>query len=563
MSEKIPIQEFVDLTTELVRQPSITGTQGEVALANLVEKWLMALPYFREHPEFLWTQVVPGDESGRKNVFAFVRGNGSKSQTILFHSHIDTVGVQDYGLLQEYAFEPQQIKSALAQTVSDVSILEHLNSPDWLFGRGSLDMKSGLAVQMKLLEYWSNHVDKLPGNLLLMANPAEETNHAGMLAALSELLRLREEVGLEYLCAVNSDYISAQYPGDKMRYIYTGTTGKLLVNVYIRGAETHVGQAFEGLDPLLVLTELLRELNYNTELVEQVDQEVTQPPVALLARDRKSVYNVQTTGGAVAYWNWFTLRSSPLAVLAKAKERAQRSVARALQLRAEQTARQIQLQGYGAATRHHAVEERTLEMPVYTFAEWLLQLDDVARQEVQQVLSSTHYKDLTKQLDTREVVQIMIERALEAAHYHEPVLLLYLTPPFLPHNHIEEEAGHGEQVVSALLQAAKQVSLFSGEQFVFQRYFPYLSDSSFLRLMIEEAEIEGFAANCPGFGNLFELPLSKSKLLNIPALNLGVYGFDAHKPTERLDIPYSFGTLPELINQFLLRIFEAFRVNGI
>lgn len=558
MISKSLTKELVELTTALVAQPSVTGTPGEADLANQVQKWFMTLPYFQDHPENLWIQDVPDDELGRKNVFALVRGTKGRSGnagsgTILFHSHMDTVGIQDYGSLQDLAFDTRQLKLALADITTDETLLEHLKSEDWLFGRGALDMKSGLAVQMKVIEYWSNRTEELPGNLLMMANPSEETHHGGMLASLSELLRLREELGLEYLCAVNSDYVTALYPGDPMRYIYTGTTGKLLLNVYIRGLETHVGQAFAGLDPILVLAELLREFNYNTEWVEQVQGEATQPPVALHVRDCKQSYNVQTTGSAVAYWNWFTLDASPLQVLAKAKDGAERAVARALENRNDHAARQIQLLGYGASTRQRAVEENAIQMPVFTFAQWLEQLNEQTRIKVYKVLAD-EYSELSAQLDARQVVQVMLERALEAAESSDPILLLYFTPPFLPHNYIDGGTQRGEALLSALRKAADEVSLEFGEPFSFQRYFPYLSDSSFLRLMIGESEIDGFIQNCPGWGNLFELPLKKSKALDIPALNLGVYGFDAHKPTERLHIPYSFGILPELINRSIVRI---------
>lgn len=551
------IEELIELTTALVAVPSITGTTGEVDVADLIIQRLKALPYFRNNPHHLWTQSVPGDELGRKNIFALVRSTKATAKTILLHSHLDTVGIQDYGSLQEFAFDPGKLKLAFANHAGDESVLKCAHSDDWLFGRGALDMKSGLAVQMKLVEYWTKKLHELPGNILFMANPSEESHHGGMLAALSELLRLRDEEGFQYLCAINSDYVTALYPDDAARYIYTGTTGKLLLNVYIRGAETHVGQAFSGFDPLLVLTEVLRVLNYNTEFVEKVGHEATQPPVALYVRDRKETYNVQTAGVAAAYWNWFTLKKSPLEVLAEVKEHVKHAVMSAKELRSQAAARQIQLLGFGAATRAKAVEEFAVDMPVYTFAEWLEHLDETARQRVNEVLKAD-FSELTHKFDQREVVQVMIEHALKAAEYSGPILLLYLTPPFLPHNYIEGTTCAEQSILDAVRSAAAELSLPENEQFVIQRYFPFLSDSSFLRLMMHEVDLQGFIQNCPGWGNLFELPLEQVKALNIPTLNLGVYGFDAHKPTERLDIAYSFGILPQLIKASMTRIFAAF-----
>lgn len=47
-------------------------------------------------------------------------------------------------------------------------------SGDWLFGRGTMDMKAGLAVQLSMLERAMNgHFD---GNVLLITVPDEEVN---------------------------------------------------------------------------------------------------------------------------------------------------------------------------------------------------------------------------------------------------------------------------------------------------------------------------------------------------------------------------------------------------
>ena len=540
-------EDFIELTKLLVGQPSITGTTGEVAIAEQIESWLKSLPYFCQFPQQVWTQPVPGDALGRKNVFALVRATHVNTRTVVLHSHIDTVGVQDYGPLQELAFRPEPLQEALLQSTRDEGVRAHAASPHWLFGRGSLDMKSGLAVQMKLIESWSQNPDALPGNILLMANPSEETHHGGMLAALSELLRLRDETGLQYLCAINSDYVTSEVPADETRYIYTGTTGKLLLNAYIRGRETHVGQAFKGFDPLMVLTELLQEMNYNTELVESAGDEVTQPPIALYARDRKASYNVQTTGSASAYWNWYTLAASPADVLTVATKHAEIAARRAETRWQEHARRMNDLAGNEPTS---VVPEK---MPVYSFAEWYEQLPEPAQRRVDAVMAD-NYTDLLDNLDLREVIQIMVDRAMDAAGGTTPVLLLYFTPPYLPHNYVQAGTTDDDRVLQSLEEAARIVAHKHAEKLMVRRYFPYLSDSSFLRLMMQNNKIGSLMNNFPGWGNVFDIPLQQVEKLSIPAINLGVYGFDAHQPTERLYLPYSFGVLPELIREVVQRI---------
>lgn len=79
------------------------------------------------------------------------------------------------------------------------------------------------------------------------------------------------------------------------------------------------------------------------------------------------------------------------------------------------------------------------------------------------------------------------------------------------------------------------------------RFFPSLSDSSYLAVDDEENSTKLLEKNFPQMEQLYPLPFEKMRNLNIKAVNYGVYGKDAHKWTERLYIPYSFGVLPKLI----------------
>lgn len=51
-----------------------------------------------------------------------------------------------------------------------------------------------------------------------------------------------------------------------------------------------------------------------------------------------------------------------------------------------------------------------------------------------------------------------------------------------------------------------------------------------------------------------KVPIEEIKDLSIPTLNIGDYGSDAHKWTERVNIPYTFGVLPELERRLILRL---------
>ena len=269
-------QEIENLTLELVRIPSLNNSVGEKLIVESIAGYFRGLDYFKEHADYVWEVPLKNDPYGRKNVFAFVKGeNGHHADTVVLHGHIDTVGVDDYGQLASYAFDPM----VLAEKFKEITYLPadaraDLESGDWLFGRGVSDMKGGVAVHMVVLKEMSKQVKKLKGNILFMANPVEENQHTGIIESLPELKKLKEKEGLVYRVAINTDYFAPLYPGDTTKYIDLGAVGKLLPCFYIYGKETHAGECFQGLDPNLIAAEILRSIDINTDLCDVYERRV-------------------------------------------------------------------------------------------------------------------------------------------------------------------------------------------------------------------------------------------------------------------------------------------------
>lgn len=102
------------LTKKLVQIPSINATTGEITLADYLYKIISSFPYFQKHPQALWMQEIDEDLLERKNVFALLRGgDGKEKKTIIYHAHIDTVGIDDFGALRHEAFNPDSLQHFL------------------------------------------------------------------------------------------------------------------------------------------------------------------------------------------------------------------------------------------------------------------------------------------------------------------------------------------------------------------------------------------------------------------------------------------------------------------
>lgn len=544
-------EEMKELTQKLVAIPSMNGTAGERDIADAIEAYLRDIPYFQAHPELVITQELKDDPFGRRNVLAlFKGGDGTHTDTLLLHGHIDTVDVDDFGKLKPYAFDCEKLAQVLTDAELPGEVRCDLESGDYLFGRGACDMKGGDAVFLVLIRHLSEHPERIHGNLLLSFNPVEETLHQGIIEELDLLRTLRESHKLNYLLAINNDFICPMYTGDETRYVYTGAVGKLLPMFYIIGRETHVAQCFEGFNADLAAAELLRLIDLNPEFSDGYHGEYTLPPTALKLQDLKARYNVQTPRTATAYFNYFVHNRQLTEIMHLLKSTARQALDNVMQLADARYRSYCTLSGmqYSPLIEPAQVLDYS---EVYALAAAVYEGDLDAHIEA---LTDASIADGT---DNRMTSLAIVESLSEIAGIKTPTIVVFFATPYCPHNTLKEEEPAEKEVFDRVSALAAAFAAESGESMKVMQFFPSLTDSSYLKIDDDDASISLLQRNFPGYQKLYPVPLATAKSLNIPAVNYGVWGKDAHKWTERIYMPYSFGKLPE----FILNTIESYFIN--
>lgn len=535
-------QQIEALAKELVQIPSVNSSaHGEADISRRVAEILASFPYFQEHPDLVWEAPLPNDPLQRSNVFAFLPKADSK-QIVLLHAHIDTVGVEDFGKQKADAFSPDRLLRFFENYAADAEVQRDALSGEWAFGRGMLDMKSGMAVHLANLLHYSSNPEDLPFNLLLMGNPVEENDHTGVIASLPELLAFKRK-GLEFVIAVNTDFVSPLYEGDSTRYLYTGAAGKILPCFYIKGRETHVGSTLQGIDPTLLSSAINLAINTNPDLCELIDDEEVLPSSALQQRDCKDFYNVQTAKVAHLYFNTFLYERSVtdvLMVLRGAAEDAVRNVSDKLDARLAEYRARV---GVPIGTIEH-------EVKVLLFEEYLRECSQKGM-DVSAIIADTLKKHGSE--DKRAFGFRVIDALEHATGDDSAKVILFLAPPFCPHNGIEADS----PVDHAISAAMEKIGAEHGQTFKKRRFFPFLSDSSYLSMSESKEEIRTLIQNFPGMESIYPLPTDAIQELSIPAVNLGVFGKGAHTWKERIHKPYSYEILPRLIREVIANLAHA------
>ena len=570
------------ITISLLTIPSVSpSVDAENRCADKIAELLRA-PFLDSNasPE-LSPQFWPTSD-GRKNVTCLLESRHPENtgRTIILMGHFDTVGVDDFVALgksagvrdsQNLAFAPDELARVFASVLGkknrdgaltelEQSAFTSLESGEWMFGRGALDMKSGLAIIMAVLREFARVqkdgtrlIDSLRGNLLLLACPDEETESVGVLSALENLIQLRDEKTLNYLGVIYADYTSPRDADESARYVYSGTVGKLLPSFYILGVRTHVGEIFRGVDAAHIAAELVSAISLAPEWLDawsgevggQTVREVAVPPVALRLRDLKPSYNVETAGEAFVYVNWLTHTLTPTQAMTSMRTSAESALER-VRARLDSAYSGFNSLG-GQAPRPPGWSGVVLEYAQLVERVRLGWDESKSAISFESWLESRAREISATVKDGRELSQRLVAEVVSLSGLSGPAIILFFGPPYYPSLSPQS---------NVLTDALARVLPHIAAPIQLRGFYPYISDLSYVG-MDAGVDVQGLARNLPlldladvqgiPFYPLTSARLEAVRALGCAVLNIGPFGRDAHGLFERVHMPYSFGVAPQII----------------
>ncbi|MAU94853.1 MAG: peptidase M20 [Fulvimarina sp.] len=528
-----------DITLQLTAWPSVTGSSGEAAFGPRLHGFLGELACFRDRPDQL--RLLPAAElPGCSSVAALVRGRGRR--TLVLAGHFDTVGTENYGALAPLACDPFALRAALreelagAATEAERLAARDLVGEDFLPGRGILDMKSGIAAGIAVLEAFARE-EAPEGNLLLIATPDEENRSRGMRSVRGDLPALAREWDIDIVGAINLDASSDLHDGSAGRSVFLGSVGKLLPFAYVVGRPAHAGYPFEGFSASLAAAEIVREIEGNVDMAESIDGEASAPPVCLSLADFRERYDVTMPDRLWLAFNILTQRRAPAEVFALFEAAVGAAMQRAVD-------------GYAASAARFPGAEPVRHPPkILTFAA-LRELaagkgnggPDTARP------AATEEDDDNPFAATPPLVDALARRA----GIEGPAVVVGFAGLHYPAVHLQPDRAADRALEAAARLAATEIAAEQGETIGIRQFFSGISDMSFLGHRPDGLEL--VAANTPS-PDFIDRP--GAELSTFPVINIGPWGREFHQKLERLHAGYAFETLPALLLRTARRLFET------
>ncbi|GMA63598.1 M20/M25/M40 family metallo-hydrolase [Alicyclobacillus fastidiosus] len=513
-------QHLQQTIQQFVRVQSVTGGQAEWDMARLV---LDRLRQAECHASgSLTVEPFLTDDGTQMGACALYRRPGC-SRTVVLVAHTDVVGVEDYGAYQKDAFDVVQFTERVRRDIvlpEDARV--DVDRGAWWFGRGVMDMKAGLAMNLILFEKACRQ--GIGGNLVFLAVPDEENHSRGMLAATKVLHRLKTENELDYVLCLNAEPSFVTSGETSGAHIYSGSFGKLLLGALAVGVPGHVGLPFSGISSVQMLTHLVQTLEANPDLSERTDDGRLVPLTCLWMRDLQETYSVQSPHLAAAYFHVPFLQRSPSAVLSGIRATCKEAM---FSLHEWTVGR--------ARTAGVAEPASSREIPV-------LWLSEILRDRACSPPLTVRGNDLLEAtLDAVKAVAVSRQATVQAC------VILFLAPPVYPAVNASDSPQLSRWIRAT--QAVAQTQF--GVKLEHKTGFPGLSDLSYTGYGLS-SDWAFIASEMPAWGAGYSLPLQAMGELSIPVCNLGPFGKDAHQWTERLELDYSTRVLPQLSMTMIL-----------
>ena len=534
--------------SRLMAAKSISGTAEEIQGAEVILDMLRELDYFKAHSENIFTVPVAGDPLGRYIVAALMCGGGAAGDTVILTGHYDVVDTDEFAQLKDIAFDMDAITARRGELPMSEECRQDYESGDWLFGRGSADMKFGHALIIELLRHYGEDISALSGNLLYVAVCGEETNSEGMLTAAPFLNKLAAERNLHYRALLLIEcYLNDDMAHDPTRYIHYGATGKVMPLFFCAGKGCHADEPFVGLDANALNAAVYARLAMNTDYCEHMRGECTPPAVCLKMKDLKANYSVSIPMYAVSYYSLLTLDLDPEGITERLKALAYDAFSAVLKKRRQDMRRYEQLMPRPIATRD-------FEPNVITYAE-LYAAVKAEQSDIDARLASLA-RTLTEQKTELQDVSIELVRCLyEQYSDKRPTIIIAFIPPYYPDVYMDTADADAHKLLCAAENIIAYAEKEFGEKLALKDYYMGLSDMSYTGLS-EEANHEALFNNLAGANITYSFPMQALKALHVPGIVLGGWGKDFHQSTERLNVPYSFGVVPALYIRIIDYIFN-------
>ena len=523
----------------LMKTRSLSYSKAENEASEFIYDYLSKIKYFQDNKEYLIRYKIENDVYNREIICAVVKGNNDN--TLILSGHFDVVGIEEFGDFKDNAFDINKIEDNLKTLDLSENNKKDLYSKEWIYGRGSCDMKGGLSASMAILEEYSKQENK-DGNLIFLAVPEEETYSIGMRESAKLLSNLKNKYNLNYKLMIIPE------PNDResnKHTLHIGTVGKCMPTIMVQGVKAHIMSYYNGLNPLSILSGIFEETEGSLKLVDSYKNEKTPPPLWSYFKDLKYEYDVSIPFRAAGYFTVLHFSRTPEEIINEVKKISVESFNKFLNKFKKD---------YKEYNNKELEEDYKAE--VYTLSELIDKLK--SRKDFE-----AFYQNLKKEISIKireeketypNTTIFAMEKILDYANFQYPFVLISFSPPYYPAVHSDFICGkekYGSKYFKVIEEEYKKLYDID---IICNNYMTGISDASYSAVNAKY-DYKIFSENMIVWGNEYSIDFNSIEDINIPTIIFGPWGKYLHRVTERVNKKSLLEEFPNIIESLMKDVF--------
>ena len=293
----------------------------------------------------------------------------------------------------------------------------------------------------------------------------------------------------------------------------------------------HVGKVFEGFNPMGLLSAIVQKTEVNMDLSDIVGNEAAPPPTWLFCRDRKIKYDVSMPLSAAGCLSVLTLNQTPVTLMEKVKGICEEAFDEVLDKMNRNYARFLE-------ATHQPVHKLPWSRKVVDFMT-LYEDAKAAGGEAFEREYRSELKTLQQKLENNEMTLLDCNFALLDFVYGyitdlSPRVVYGLIPPYYPNVSNRFITGLAPQIRSLDVDLDRFTRERFGQHYVSEEFYTGISDLSYTSISNSEEISAALSKSMPFYGTLYDIAISDIETISMPCINIGPWGKDFHKLTERV-----------------------------
>ncbi len=369
------------------------------------------------------------------------------------------------------------------------------------------------------------------------------------------LAELKERYRLHYKIMINSEPHQRK---DFSQGIFSeGSVGKIMPFLYVRGYLSHIGKVFEGFNPLNLMSEIVRRTELNMDFSDVVGRESAPPPTWLYLKDSKKQYDVSMPLSASGCFSILTLDQSPAEVMEKVN-----GICEASFDKDSSADRQPKLTGrFSEVTEPVAKEAAVENQGGGVSARFTGKLSTAHGQRFREAEYEENLAYLSQQLKDGSINIIesnfaLVEFVFDYIDDLAPRVVYGLIPPYYPNVsnlYFDHLAPESRLYRNRLDEYAQETY---GQHYTKEYFYTGISDLSYTSIKNGAKTLDSLEIAMPLFGAFYRIPVEAIEKIAMPCMNIGPWGKDFHKLTERVCKEDLYERTPRIINKAVSLLLE-------